>query len=65
MYEPLFLRSRIFPRIERTKAMRKAEPAKLPDKKTPPKLIMKRTKDGGTEIGPIPPAVPEPKIPKK
>jgi hypothetical protein len=45
--------------------MKKAEPAKLPDKKTPPKLIMKRTKDGGTEIGPIPPPVPEPKIPKK
>jgi hypothetical protein len=50
---------------ERTVAMRKAEPAKLPGKKTPPTLILKRSKDGGTELGPIPRSVPEAKIPKK
>jgi len=38
---------------------------KLPNKKTPPTLILKRSKDGGTELGPIPRSVPEPKIPKK
>jgi hypothetical protein len=64
MYEPLFYGVGYCSNRE-DKSMRKAEPAKLPDKKTPPKLIMKRTKDGGTEIGPIPPPVPEPKIPKK
>lgn len=38
---------------------------KLPGKKTPPTLILKRSKDGGTELGPIPRSVPEAKIPKK
>jgi hypothetical protein len=45
--------------------MSKPESAKLPDKKTLPLQILKRSKDGGTELGPIPPPVPEPKIPKK
>ena len=45
--------------------MRKAEPAKLPSKKMPPTLILKRAKNGGTELGPVPPPVPEAKIPKK
>jgi hypothetical protein len=47
--------------MERTTPMRKAEPAKLPGKKPPQNLILKRSKDGGTELGPVP----EPKIPKK
>jgi hypothetical protein len=38
---------------------------KLPGKTKPPTLILKRSKDGGTELGPIPPPVPEAKIPKK
>jgi hypothetical protein len=33
--------------------MRKAEPAKLPGKKVPPTLILKRAKNGGTELGPV------------
>jgi hypothetical protein len=45
--------------------MSKAESGKPPGKKTPPNLKLKRKKDGGTELGPIPPPVPEPKIPKK
>lgn len=38
---------------------------KLPGKKTTPTLILKRSKDGGTELGPIPSPVPEAKIPKR
>jgi hypothetical protein len=45
--------------------MPKAEPQKLPGKKAPPTLILKRGKNGSTELGPIPPPVPEAKIPKK
>jgi hypothetical protein len=45
--------------------MRKAKSATPPGKKPPQKLILKRSKDGGTELGPIPPPVPAPKIPKK
>jgi hypothetical protein len=45
--------------------MRKAEPAKPTGKKPPQNLILKRSKNGGTELGTIPPPVPEPKIPKK
>jgi hypothetical protein len=45
--------------------MAKVEPQTLPGKKTPPTLILKRGKNGSTELGPIPPPVPEAKIPKK
>ena len=45
--------------------MRKLEPAKLLATKTSPTSILKRGKNGSTELVPIPPPVPEPKIPKK
>ena len=50
---------------ETTTAMRKLEPAKLLATKTSPTSILKRGKNGSTELVPIPPPVPEPKIPKK
>jgi hypothetical protein len=37
----------------------------LPGKTKPPTLILKRGKNGSTELGPIPRPVPEAKIPKK
>ena len=66
MYSPLF-RGVLWLRDkgERTKPMPKVEPQKLPGKKTPPTLILKRAKNGSTELGPIPPPAPEAKIPKK
>jgi len=38
---------------------------KLPGKAKPPTLILKRGKNGSTELGPIPRSVPEAKVPKK
>jgi hypothetical protein len=46
-----------FLEAERNTATSRAEPGKLPGKKTPPNLILRRKKGGGTELGPIPPPV--------
>jgi hypothetical protein len=56
----------MLPRIEREENRHEKREAATPSgKQVPPTLMQKRAKNGGTDLGAVPPPVPEAKIPKK